>query len=70
MDTKLARLSVACIQLPLAELLDRPPELAVPLASRGTGQLERPDRGRHQFFLVAHVIAEPGSFSSMRTIRS
>lgn len=46
-------------QLPLAELFDRPLELAVPLASRGTGQLEQPDRGTHQFFFVAHVIAEP-----------
>jgi hypothetical protein len=31
----------------------------VPLASRGTRQLEQPDRGTHQFFLVAHIIAEP-----------
>jgi hypothetical protein len=52
-DTKLAQLSVARIQLPLAELFDRPREVAVPLASRGTGQLEQPDRGTHQFFLVA-----------------
>jgi hypothetical protein len=58
-DTKLAQLSVARIQLPLAELFDRSLELAVPLASRGTGQLEQPYRGTHQSFLVAHVIAEP-----------
>jgi hypothetical protein len=58
-DTKPAQLSVAHIQLPLAELFDRPLELAVSLASRGTGQLEQPDRGTHQFFLVAHVIADP-----------
>jgi hypothetical protein len=69
-DTKLAQLRRAHIQLPLAELLDRSLELMVSLASRGTGQHEQSDRGTLQFFLVAHVITEPGLFSSMRAIRS
>jgi hypothetical protein len=39
--------------------LRSPTRAGVPLASRGTGQLEQPDRGTHQSFLGAHVIAEP-----------
>ena len=52
-DTKLAQLRGAHIQLSAAELLTGAG------GAFGPGQLEQPDRGTHKFFLVAHVIAEP-----------
>jgi hypothetical protein len=69
-DTKLAQLSVARIELPLAELFDRPLELAVPLASRGTGHSSSRIAARISFSSSRTSSLSPGPFSSMRAIRS